>query len=65
MNMVPELPNISDSAKYSVKQTIELLGVSRTFLWQKTKEGEIKIESGRNGRKVYRGKAIKNFHRTY
>lgn len=64
--MVETLKKIDPNGRYSPKQTWEILGISKSALYEYDKNGFITHELlPHNGRRVYRGKNITAFHEAY
>lgn len=63
--MTPTEPNISDNARYGLKEAAALLDVHRNTLYNHTKQHKIKCGYRRtNGRPFYTGRAIKQYWRS-
>lgn len=61
--MVTEMPNVKDTAQYSVKQTADLLGVSPRAIENWLIKGYIKCGRRKhNGYRFFTGKEIKRFY---
>jgi predicted site-specific integrase-resolvase len=59
-------PKVSDTGKYSVSQTCELLGIHRNTLRKYTLSGTIRCKfHKKNFRKFYTGQEIIKFWRTF
>ena len=60
--MVTEEPNVSDTARYSVTQAAEVMGVNRRTILRHTDAGYLKCNYRRtNQRKFYFGKELKRY----
>ena len=61
--MVAVLPPIEPNGLYSPKETWTLLDISKSMLYDYDKKGILEHEIREsNGKRVYRGKAIIQFH---
>lgn len=61
--MVTEMPNVKDTAQYSVKDTADLLGVSPRAIENWLRKGHIKCSRRKhNGYRFFTGKEIKRFY---
>ena len=61
--MIAKLGKIDPNGRYTPKQTWWMLGISKTALYAYDKKGFIRHELlPQNGRRVYRGREIIEFH---
>lgn len=61
--MVAVLPHIEPDGLYSPKETWQILGISKSALYDYDSRGLLEHEIRRsNGKRVYRGRAIMRFH---
>lgn len=69
MKLVKTCPDIPDDWKGGVTEVASLLGMSRTTLLdkcsKKKRDGGIVWGTGRGGRKVFTGKEVKRFWKSY
>lgn len=69
MNLVTECPDISDGWKGGVGKVAEVLGLSRITISRAADKGRrnggIDWIPGRNGRRMFTGKEVKRFWRSY
>lgn len=64
MNLVLTEPSIPDNARCTEAQAIKLLGISRSTIRRKTRNGELVSRLNKAGtRRHYLGKDLKNFWR--
>ena len=69
MNLVTECPDIPDSWKGGVNRVAEILGLDRSTIRKAAEKGKnfggLDWKLGKNGRKVFTGKEVKRFWRSY
>lgn len=69
MNLVTTCPDISDSWKGGVSKVAEILGLDRSTIRKAALRGKsfggLDWSLGKNGRKVFTGKEVKRFWRSY
>lgn len=65
MSITSECPTVSDSWRGGVAKTARLLGVSQETIRRACLDGRLRFGVGRNGRKIFHGKEVKRFWRTY
>ena len=63
--MVATEPNVNPEARYTIGQTVELLGMSRNTVKKYTDSGQLRhVVHKATGKKLYTGQAIALFWRT-
>ncbi len=63
--MVATEPNVNPEARYTIGQTVELLGMSRNTVKKYTDSGQLRhVVHKATGKKLYLGRAIVLFWKT-